>query len=151
MRLFLTRFAPTFTFYKDTMSLKVASYYRRGFTISRRASIAHKNNQHPMSYWIEKLRLDKATIKKMLNYAGHHHTGLYAKRTRFYRLPDWENEFEVERFYRTFHSIPVSKKKFIAHMEALLQEEVEHAVQPQNQRVRSWKNRPEYLRLDQVF
>jgi len=133
------------------MSLKVASYYRRGFTISRRARIAHKNNQHPMSHWMEKLRLDKTTIMKMLNFAGHHHTGLYAKRTRFYRLPDWENEYEVKTFYRIFHSIPASKKKFIAHMEALLQEEVEYDLPEQNQRVRSWKNRPEYKRLDQVF
>ena len=95
------------------MKPRVANYFRRGFTMSRRARISHKNNEHPITYWIKILAIDKETILKMLVCIGVHHTGLYAQRTLFYRLPRLQNEKELMRFYKEYHSIPASKKKFI--------------------------------------
>ena len=104
------------------MSLRVASYFRKGHTMSRNARISHKNNEHPISHWIDKLAIDKETIKEMLVYVGIHHTGLYAQRSRFYRLPHLNNEKEFRKFYKVFHSIPATKKKFIKYMSDYLQE-----------------------------
>jgi hypothetical protein len=106
------------------MKPKVASYFRRGFTMSRNARISHKNNEHPITHWIKKLAIDKETIKKMLVYVGIHQTGLYAQRTEFYRLPKLNNEKEFARFYETFHSMPVTKRKFINYMASYLQQKV---------------------------
>jgi hypothetical protein len=104
----------------------VASYFRRGYTMSRRARMAHKNNEHPISYWAKEFALDNETIKKLLVYVGMHQTGLRAMRTRFYRMPDLRNETEYNRFFRVFHSIPVSRKKFINYMADELQEIIKH-------------------------
>jgi hypothetical protein len=104
------------------MEKRVCSYFRRGFTMSRRAYISHKKNEHPITHWVKILALDKELIKKMLIYVGIHHTGMYARRTRFYRLPNLKDEKEFRRFYRTFHTIPKTKKKFIDYMSNHLQE-----------------------------
>lgn len=51
------------------MKPKVASYFRRGFTMSRNARVSHKNNEHPITPWIKILTIDKETIKKYLSMA----------------------------------------------------------------------------------
>jgi hypothetical protein len=96
--------------------------------MSRNARKAHRNNEHPLTYWKEQLGLDKETLIKMLIFAGIHHTGLRAMRTRFYRLPDLKNEKEYRRLFDTFHSIPARKKKFIDYMARKLQDKID----PQN-------------------
>ena len=106
------------------MKPRVASYFRKGFTMSRRARISHKNNEHPITYWIKELAIDKEIIKKMLVYVGIHHTGLYAKRTQFYRLPKLNNEKELRRFYQVFQSMPATKKKCTNYMAAYLQQKI---------------------------
>lgn len=110
------------------MSKHVASYFRHGRTMSRRASIAHKNNEHPITYWAKVLALDSETLRKMLIYIGIHHTGLRAMRTRFYRMANLKNDAEYKRFFAAFHSIPSSKKKFIEYMADVLQEKVRPVV-----------------------
>jgi hypothetical protein len=131
------------------MKPKVASYFRRGFTMSRRARISHKNNEHPITHWIKVLAIDKETIKKMLIYAGVHHTGLYAQRTQFYRLPKLNNEMELARFYKVFHSMPATKRKFINYMAGYLQ------LKTGKPFIDSKKPKREvpakYIRLDQVL
>jgi hypothetical protein len=107
-----------------SMKPRVASYFRKGFTMSRRARISHKNNEHPISHWVKILAIDKETITKMLVYAGIHHTGLYAKRTKFYRLPRLNNDKELRRFSKVFHSITATKRKFNKYMAAYLQQRV---------------------------
>jgi hypothetical protein len=106
------------------MDRPVASYVYRGFTMSRRAYISHKNNEHPITHWMSLLGLDKITAKKIIIYASYHHTGLYARHTRFYRLPNLDDEREFRRFYKAFHSIAATKKKFINYMAGYLQSEV---------------------------
>jgi hypothetical protein len=131
------------------MQPKVASYFRRGFTMSRNARISHKKNEHPITQWIKILGIDKETIKKMLVYVGIHHTGLYAKRTQFYRLPNFDNEKELSRFYEVFHSMPVTKRKFIKYIAAHFQEKVRRPC------FNSIKHKGEvhssYIRLDELF
>src|SRR4051812_22527074 len=105
------------------MKPKVASYFRRGFTMSRNARNSHKNNEHPISHWIKILAIDKDIIKEMLVYVGIHQTGLYAQRTQFYRLPHF-NKKEMNEFYDAFHSVPAGKKKFINYMAQQLQQKV---------------------------
>lgn len=104
------------------MRFRAASYIRRGFTMSRRARISHRSNEHPISHWISEFAIDKETIKKMLIYVGIHHTGLYAKRTKFYRLPKLNNGKELRRFSKEFQSIPATKRKFLKYMSAYLQQ-----------------------------
>lgn len=104
------------------MKPRVAKYIRRGYTMSRNARISHRNNEHPITYWIKELAIDKEMIKNMLIYAGIHHTGLYAQRTEFYRLPRMNNDRELSRFYKVFHAIPATKRKFIKYMATHLQE-----------------------------
>ena len=104
---------------------KVASYCKRGYTMSKRARISHKNNEHPITHWIKILALDNEVIKKMLIHIGVHHTGLYAKRTEFYRLPRLDNFGELNRFYKEFHSIPATKKKCIKYFADYFQKEVQ--------------------------
>lgn len=106
------------------MSKHVASYFRHGRTMSRRASIAHNNNEHPITHWAKELALDRETLRKILVYNGIHHTGLRAMRTRFYRMANLKNEGEYKKFFAAFHSIPASKKKFIGYMADKLQEKV---------------------------
>lgn len=106
------------------MRKHVASYIRHGRTMSRRARIAHKNSEHPITYWAKLLALENETLLKMLVYVGIHHTGLRAMRTRFYRLPDLKNDSEYRNFFSVFHSIPARKKKFINYMADKLQENV---------------------------
>ena len=106
------------------MNLRIANYTRRGFTMSRRAYISHKKNEHPITYWIKELAIDKKKIKEMLTCIGVHHTGLYAQRTKFYRLPKLHKEWEFEKFYKAFHSLPATKKKCINFLANHLQENV---------------------------
>lgn len=106
------------------MEYKVASYFRRGFTMSRRARISHKNNERPITYWMKELAVDKETIMKMLIYVGIHHTGLYAKRTRFYRLPRLNNDKELRRLFKVYNEMPASKKKLVNYLSGYLQERV---------------------------
>src|SRR6476660_8748798 len=98
------------------MQPHVASYIRHGRTMSRRARIAHQNNEHPLTYWEKLFALDKETLKKFMVYAGIHHTGLRAMRTRFYRLPHLNNEKELRRIYRILNSVSPGKKKFISYI-----------------------------------
>lgn len=106
------------------MSNHIASYFRRGETMSRRARIAHKEDQHPITYWEKTLALDKETLMKMLVYVGIHHTGLRAMRTRFFRLANLKNEKEYRKFFDAFHSVSPGKKKFINYMSSRLQEQI---------------------------
>lgn len=106
------------------MGPRVASYFRHGFTMSRNARISHKNMEYPISHWMKILAADKETVKKMLIYAGMHHTGLYAKRTQFYRLPRLNNWKELARLYNVFHTIPATRRKFINYMADYLQQKV---------------------------
>jgi hypothetical protein len=106
------------------MGYRVASYFRHGRTMSRRAIKAHNNNEHPLTHWMKILGLEKETIKSMFPYCGIHHTGLYAKRTGFYRLPNLKNEKEFRKFYNVFRSIPAGKKKCIDYFSEWLQEKV---------------------------
>lgn len=99
------------------MKYSEAKYFRRGFSMSRRAYISHKNHEHPVSHWIKILSLDKETIEKMLICIGIHHTGMYAMRTKFYRFPKLNNEKEMNRFSKTFRTIPTTKKKFFRYVE----------------------------------
>ena len=108
----------------STGNYRVAKYFRRGFTMSRRAYISHKKNEHPLTHWMKEFNLDKETTSKLLVFAGHHHTGKYAQRTKFYRLPDLTNEKERIRFFRTYHSIPSSRKKFFKYMSGYLKEQL---------------------------
>ena len=126
------------------MEPKVAKYIYRGFTMSRRAYISKKNNEHPITHWIKTLGLDKKTLQKMLINIGIHHTGKYAQRTLFYRLPKLHRENERERFYNVFHSIPASKKKFINYMAAHLQEQVEALA---NVDISKVEKAPTYIKL----
>jgi hypothetical protein len=98
------------------MKPRVAGYFKRGYTMSRQARLSHKRNEHPITYWMKELALDKETLQKFLVYAGMHHTGLYAKRTSFYRLPDSANEKEMEKFNNAFREIPATKAKFIKYI-----------------------------------
>jgi hypothetical protein len=102
----------------------VATYFRHGRTSSRRAGIAHTNNEHPITHWMKELALDRQTVEKMLVYVGIHHTGLRAQRTPFYRLANLENDYEYRKFFNAFHSIPAGKKKFINYMANQLQMEI---------------------------
>ena len=126
------------------MTLRVAQYIHRGFTMSRRAYISKKNNEHPVTHWIKVLGLDKKTIQKMLVNIGIHHTGMYARRTLFYRLPKFHRENEVERFNKVFHSIPPTKKKFIKYMAAYLQDKVAAPVNAESSKV---GKTPTYIKL----
>lgn len=103
------------------MYLKVASYARHGFTMSRRARISHRNHEHPITFWIKEFNLDKEMIKRMLIYVGIHHTGLYAKRTKFFRLPKLNDEKELRRFNIEFQKVSPGKKKFINFISNYLQ------------------------------
>jgi hypothetical protein len=96
--------------------MRVASYIRRGHTVSRRAGIAKKNNIHPMTYWMKELSIDKETLKKLLMYEGIHHTGLYAKRTKFYRLPNLKNEIEREAFFYVLNNANPGRKTFVQYL-----------------------------------
>jgi len=130
------------------MKPKVASYFRRGFTMSYRARKSHKNNEHPITHWIKILAIDKETIIKMLVYVGVHHTGLYAQRTDFYRLPKLNSDKELARFYKVFYSIPATKRKFINYMAGYLQQEVKEM----NFNFKKSKNElpSKYIRLNQL-
>ena len=70
-----------------------------------------------MTWWVKELGLDKETLKSMLVCIGIHHTGMYAKRTLFYRLPKWNSVHEAERFFDVFFSIPPTKKRFFQFMD----------------------------------
>jgi hypothetical protein len=96
--------------------MRVASYIRHGHGISRRAIIAKKNNEHPMSYWAKELNIDNEVLKNLLIYVGIHHTGLYAKRTKFYRMPDLSNEAEAKVFFKVLHNANPSRKKFVDYL-----------------------------------
>ncbi len=128
-----------------SMSNHVASYFRHGHTMSFRARKAHKNNEHPITYWVKELALDKDTIQKMLTYAGIHHTGVRAMRTRFYRLANLKNEGEYRRFFKMFHSIPASKKKFIHYMADILQEKIDPG-KNRNSQVRSSEEKQQHVK-----
>jgi hypothetical protein len=106
------------------MGYRVASYFRHGRTMSRRAIKSHNNNEHPLTHWIKILALEKEFIRKLLIYCGIHHTGLYAKRTGFYRLPNLKNENEFMRFYKIFHSIPAGRKKCVEYFADKLQDKI---------------------------
>jgi hypothetical protein len=106
------------------MGKHVASYFRSGHTVSFRARKAKKNNEHPLTFWMDKFALDKETASQMLTYVGIHHTGLRAMRTRFFRVANPKIESEYRRFFSAFHSIPATKKKFINCMADILQEEI---------------------------
>jgi hypothetical protein len=133
----------------------IAAYFYRGFTMSRRAMLAHKNNEHPVTHWMKELGLEKELIRKMLIYAGYHHTGKYVRRTTFYRLPKWENEFEMRRFIKAFHTIPATKKKCIRYLSELLQEPLEDFATAGSKHLvthfRSYKENPKYVRLSQLI
>ncbi len=135
--------------HKYYMKPKVANYFRRGFTMSRRARISHKNKEHPITHWIKILAIDKETIKKMLICIGVHHTGMYAQRTQFYRLPRLNNEKELQRFYKEFHSIPATKRKFINYMSAYLQQKVgDSFVKPMREKS---ELPPKYIKLNELW
>jgi hypothetical protein len=131
------------------MKPRVAKYFRRGFTMSRRARISHRNNEHPITHWMKMLALDKKTILKMLVCIGVHHTGMYAQRTVFYRLPKFNKEEEMKRFFKVYNSIPATKRKFIEYMAAHLQQEVRnYSLKSTEQKV----DKPvRYIKLKDIF
>lgn len=72
-----------------------------GCSMSVRATEAYEDGEYPLSKWtkscfVEALedysfdfsKLTKAMLTNFLEYAGWHHTGLYANQTDFYRLDD---------------------------------------------------------------
>jgi hypothetical protein len=122
---------------------RVASYFRHGFTMSRRAYISHKKNEHPITHWIKILALDRKILKRMLVNIGVHHTGLYAKRTLFYRLPKLNKEHEMSRFYESFRTIPASKKKCIKYLAEYLQQPLEVS--------KSADKNIKYIKLKDIF
>lgn len=95
--------------------------------MSRRAYISHKKNEHPITHWMKEFNLDKETVMKLLVFAGHHHTGKYAQRTKFYRLPDLKNERERKNFFRVCNSIPATKRKFFRYMSGYLNGQADHS------------------------
>ena len=97
--------------------MRVARYIRKGHGISHRARIAKNNDEHPMTYWIKELAIDKETLKKLLIYVGEHQTGLYAMRTGFYRMPDLKNEIEAKKFFHVYNNADPAKKKFLAQLD----------------------------------
>lgn len=132
------------------MKKNVAPYIKKGFTVSRRASISYQKNELPLSHWMELLRVNKAVLKNLLVYCGDHQTGLYARRTKFYRLPRLDDEKEFNDFFRLFHSIPPDRKKCIDYMANHLQEEIKPALlKPKTELQFQQKNN--YVKLADLF
>jgi hypothetical protein len=96
--------------------MRVARYIRRGHGISHRARIAKDNHAFPITHWMKDFAIDKETLKKLLIPVGKHQTGLYGKRTDFYRMPDLKNEEEARRFKNVFNNTDPAKKKFFEKM-----------------------------------
>lgn len=67
---------------------RTASYYGKGRGMSINALEAYDNGIMPVSKWNKKLGLKSDELKSILDYDSWHHTGKYAMKTDFYRLPE---------------------------------------------------------------
>jgi hypothetical protein len=118
--------------------MRIASYYRRGFMMSRRAREAVANNERPLNYWKEKLAMEEDQIVQLLIYMGNHHVGSKGILTPFYRLPDKDDADELKKIYKFFHQVSAKKLNFIRMMSMHLQKSVDEKdiILPASQRPR---------------
>jgi hypothetical protein len=122
---------------------RIASYYRRGYMMSRRARTAVQKNEHPVTIWKERLVMDEEQIAQLLIYMGNHHVGPECILIPFYRLPDVDDQEELMSIYGAFHKVPANKLNFIRIMSMHLQKEIEErgVVLPRSERPRKKKKR----------
>lgn len=128
--------------------IRIASYYRRGFMMSRRARIAVSNNEHPIKFWAERFVMDEELIPQLLIYMGNHHIGSHCLLTPFYRLPDVDDPEELMKIYKAFHKVPANKLNFKRIMSMHLQKSIDEKgkVIPKKDRPRKKTKRRKYVR-----
>jgi hypothetical protein len=100
-------------------------YYGKGFMMSRRGRAARTFNEHPVTYWTERLVMDEKQIAKLLVYMGNHHVGPNGKLIPFYRLPDKNDPLELANIFKEFHLVPAKKLNFIRIMSGHLQKSLD--------------------------
>lgn len=121
----------------------MAAYYREGFVMSRRAMIAKANNEHPVTYWQERMAMDEKQISELLIFMGNHHVGSWGRLVPFYRLPDKDDAEELQLIHKEFHSVSANKLNFIRIMAAHLQKKIDEKKKkiPSSERPRKKKKR----------
>ena len=116
--------------------------------MSRRGRDAVKNNEHPVTYWEERMVMKEEEIAKLLIYMGNHHVGSTAKLTPFFRLPDKDDPEELMRIYDEFHKVSAKKLNFARIMSMHLQKEISEKgkIPPTLERPRKKRKRLKYGR-----
>jgi hypothetical protein len=104
---------------------KPRGYAKKGFKMSRRGREAVRNNEHPVTYWQERLVMDEKWISKLLIYMGNHHVGDDITLIPFYRLPDKNDSEELDKIFEEFHCVPAVKLNFIRIMSMHLQKGID--------------------------
>ncbi len=129
--------------YQNMGRRRFATYYNKGFMMSRRARLAVSHNEHPIKFWTERFVMDEELVEQLLIFMGNHHVGSNCVLTPFYRLPDKDDPGELMRIYKAFHLIPARKLNFIRIMSMHLQKAIDEKgkVTPVSERPRKKRNR----------
>ena len=122
--------------------------FRPGFTMSRRARLAIRHNEHPITYWKDRLVMEEDQISKLLIFMGNHHVGAHGVLMPFYRLPDKHDTAELMKIYHAFHEVAARKLNFIRVLSTHLQQGIEEngRIVPLSSRPRKKTKRRKFAR-----
>ena len=95
-------------------TLKKATYLRHRRGMSIRAIIAYEQGEMPATKWAKELGLSTEQVRELLTFSSWHHTGKYARKTKFYSLPDIEILYE-----RAQNNVSPRKKKFWSYVNSM--------------------------------